>query len=97
MHDLFTCISDCNSVCDGGVLVRANDDLRVKYNSSMAFSQLDMANDSEGERVEEEEEEEVEEEEVEEEVEEEGEEVEDEGCAGADDEDCGCDVGGEDA
>ena len=89
MHDLFTCISDCNSVCDGGVLVRANDDLRVKYNSSMAFSQLDMANDSEGERVEEEEEEEVEEEEVEE--------GEDEGCAGADDEDCGCDVGGEDA
>ena len=58
--------------------MRANDDLRVKYNSSMAFSQIDMANDSEGERVVEEEEEEVE-----------------EGCTDADDEDCGCDVGGE--
>ena len=65
------------------MLVRANDDLRVKYNSSMAFSQIDMANDSEGERVVEEEEEVVEEEE--------------ESCLGADDEDCGCDVGSEGA
>ena len=53
LHPL-TCISVCGSVCGGVVveLVRASEDLRVKYSSSMAPSQIDMASDSEAERVE---------------------------------------------